>query len=201
VQVGETKESEGEMSTPNAGAQVSPEHLKSMKSAIHTFLQDTHVYDSIRDIVDTYVSQHEGENISQDNPSEIMRIVREKGILQELVSQIQMRSVTAGTRAPAIPNDGRFYLLVRLNGGRAFVDNVDVPPSTAPKRSLVFAAHFGSQRFRSALKPCTVDPSFDDEFLFEVDATSFGFNDNDLIEVSTPFHIVVLREDSQLNVA
>lgn len=189
------------MSSSNTDGQVSPEHLKSMKSAIHTFLQDTHVYDSIRDIVDTYVSQHEGENVAQDNPSEIMRIVREKGVLQELVSQIQTRSVIAGAGAPTVPNDGRFYLLVRLNGGRAFVDNVDVAPSTAAKRSLVFAAHFGSQRFRSALRPCTVDPGFDDEFLFEVDATTFGFNDTDLIEVSTPFHIAVLREDSQLNVA
>ncbi|KPA85222.1 hypothetical protein ABB37_01580 [Leptomonas pyrrhocoris] len=189
------------MEVPSASSQVLPEQLKSMKSAIHTFLQDTHVYDSIRDIVDTYVSQHEGESISQENPNEIMKIVREKGILQELVSQIQTRSVAVGGGAPTIPSDGRFYLLVRLNGGRAFVDNVDVAPSTALKRSVLFAAHFGSQRFRSALKPCSVDPSFDDEFLFEVDATSFGFNETNLIEVSTPFHIAVLREDSQLNVA
>lgn len=189
------------MDTSSADSHVSPEHLKSMKSAIHSFLQDTHVYDSIRDIVDTYISQHEGESLQQESPGEIMRVIREKGVLQELVSQIQTRSVTAGTRTPSIPNDGRFYLLVRLNGGRAFVDNVDVAPSTALKRSVVFAAHFGSQRFRSGLKPCSVDPSFDDEFLFEVDATAFGFNGADLIEVSTPFHVAVLREDSQLNVA
>ncbi|KPI87874.1 hypothetical protein ABL78_3031 [Leptomonas seymouri] len=189
------------MEVPNVDAQVLPEHLKSMKSTIHAFLQDTHVYDSIRDIVDTYVSRHEGKSISPENPSEIMKLVREKGILQELVSKIQTRSVATAAGTPTIPSDGRFYLLVRLNGGRAFVDNFDVAHSSALKRSVVFAAHFGSQRFRSAPKPCSAEPSFDDEFLFEVDATAFGFSEIDLIEVSTPFHIAVLREDSQLNVA
>ena len=96
------------MDTSSADSHVSPEHLKSMKSAIHSFLQDTHVYDSIRDIVDTYISQHEGESLQQESPGEIMRVIREKGVLQELVSQIQTRSVTAGTRTPSIPNDGRF---------------------------------------------------------------------------------------------
>lgn len=189
------------MDNSGTDSQVSPEHLRSMKSAIHTFLQDTHVYDSIRDIVDTYVSEHEGQTIPQDNSSEIMRIVREKGILQELVSKIQSHPGVKNGATPTVPSDGRFYLLVRLNGGRAFVDNVDISPATARKRSTVFAAHFGNQRFRSVPKPCSVDPSFDDEFLFEVDATAFGFNECDLIEISTPFHIAVLREDEQLNVA
>ncbi|TPP40418.1 CEP76 C2 domain family protein [Leishmania donovani] len=189
------------MDSLQGSSQVSPEHLKSMKSAIHSFLQETGVYDSIRDIVDTYVSEHGDEADSSENPSAIMRIVKEKGILQELVSQIQSRSTVGAVPSITVPSDGRHYLLVRVNGGRAFVDNLDLAPSTVSKRSVVFAAHFGNQRFRSAVKPCSAEPKFDEEFLFEVDATGFGFGEADLIEVSTPFHIAVLREDSQLNVA
>ncbi|GET90134.1 hypothetical protein, conserved [Leishmania tarentolae] len=189
------------MESLQGSSQVSPENLKSMKSAIHSFLQETGVYDSIRDIVDTYVSEHGDESISSENPSAIMRIVKEKGILQELASQIKSRPTVGTVPSINIPSDGRHYLLVRVNGGRAFVDNLDLSPSTLNKRSVVFAAHFGSQRFRSAVKACTPEPKFDEEFLFEVDATGFGFGESDLIEVSTPFHIAVLREDSQLNVA
>ncbi|CAG9577320.1 conserved hypothetical protein [Leishmania major strain Friedlin] len=189
------------MNSLQGSSQVSPEHLKSMKSAIHSFLQETGVYDSIRDIVDTYVSEHGDEAVSSENPSAIMRIVKEKGILQELVSQIQSRPTVGAVPSITVPSDGRHYLLVRVNGGRAFVDNLDLAPSTASKRSVVFAAHFGNQRFCSAVKACSAEPRFDEEFLFEVDATGFGFGEADLIEVSTPFHIAVLREDSQLNVA
>ncbi|KAG5474455.1 hypothetical protein LSCM1_03239 [Leishmania martiniquensis] len=189
------------MDSLRGSSQVSPEHLKSMKSAIHSFLHETNVYDSIRDIVDTYVSEHGNDGISDENPSAIMRIVKEKGILQELVSQIQSRSTAGVATSVTIPTDGRYYLLVRLNGGRAFVDNLDLAPSTVHKRSVFFAAQFGSQRFKSALKACSAEPVFDDEFLFEVDATGFGFGEADLIEVSTPFHIAVLRENAQLNVA
>lgn len=189
------------MSASLGASQVSPESLKSMKAAIHSFLEETSVYDSIRDIVDAYVAEHGEENAAGENPSAIMKIVKEKGILQELVSQIQTRPSVSAAPSISVPSDGRYYLLVRLAGGRAFVDNVDLAHATAQKRSVVFAAHFGSQRYRSALKPCSTDPCFDDEFLFEVDATGFGFSDTDLIEVSTPFHIAVLREDTQLNVA
>ncbi|CBZ28580.1 conserved hypothetical protein [Leishmania mexicana MHOM/GT/2001/U1103] len=189
------------MDSLHGSSQVSPEHLKSMKSAIHSFLQETGVYDSIRDIVDTYVSEHGDEPISRENPSAIMRIVKEKGILRELVSQIQSRPTVGAVPSITVPSDGRHYLLVRVNGGRAFVDNLDLAPSTMNKRSVVFAAHFGNQRFRSAVKACSAEPKFAEEFLFEVDATGFGFGEADLIEVSTPFHIAVLREDSQLNVA
>ncbi|KAK7198179.1 CEP76 C2 domain containing protein [Novymonas esmeraldas] len=189
------------MESSTGAGQISPEHLRSMKSAIHSFLHETNVFDSIRDIVDTYVSEHADEDVSGDNSSAIMRIVREKGVLQELVNQIQSRPVMGAAPSTAVPSDGRHYLLVRLGGGRAFVDNLDISPLVARKRSVVFAAQFGNQRFRSARQPCSAEPAFDDEFLFEVDATGFGFGESDLVEVSTPFHIAVLREDTQLNVA
>ncbi|KAG5500539.1 hypothetical protein JKF63_03633 [Porcisia hertigi] len=189
------------MNSLHGSDQVAPEHLKSMKSAIHSFLQETRVYESIRDIVDTYVSEHGDEAVSVEDPNAIMRIIREKGILQELASQIQSHTTAGAAPSITIPSDGRYYLLVRLNGGRAFVDNLDLAPSTLKKRSVVFAAQFGNQRFRSTVQPCSTEPAFDEEFLFEVDAAGFGFGEADLIEVSTPFHVAVLREDSQLNTA
>lgn len=189
------------MDTSDSGAQVSPDHLKSMKAAIHTFLQSSHAYDSIRDIVDAYATDHVGQTLNGDYPEEIMKIIKEKGILQQLLAQLKTQPLTLPTERSFNVADGQHFLHVRLKGGRAFVDNIDVSSAMLQTKTVFFAAHFGSQRFRSAMKPCCADPQFDDDFLFEIDATGFGFGESDLIEVSTPFHIAVFRDDSQLNVA
>lgn len=187
-----------------AGGDLTPERLSGMKSAIHSFLADANVYGSLREIVDSYVADNAGASLSPDSPSDILRIVKERGVLQQLLER--MRSASGSTVAGAaktllVPGDGQFYLHVRLCGGRAFVDNLDIS-ATAGKHLRLFAAvHFGSQRFRSTLQPCSSSPQFDDDFVFRLDPTCFGFPDNDLIEVSTPFHIAVFREDTRQNVA
>ncbi|EPY28807.1 centrosomal protein 76kDa [Strigomonas culicis] len=185
------------------GAIVSPERLDEMKSAIHSFLAKSNVYDSIRDIVDTYVSENKDSAIQADSPSDIMRIIKEKGILNELVSKLKSGPGLAPSKKSKqfAFVEGECYLHARLTGGRAFVDNVDLMPSALKNYSLFVCVHFGSQRFRSSPTNCSTDPKFDDDFLFNIEASSLGYSSSDLIEVPYPLHIAVFRESKLDNVA
>ena len=81
------------------------------------------------------------------------------------------------------------HLLIRLLGGRAFIDALDVSNPATATDTVVVHLQFGEQRFRSSPKPLTCDPGFDDDFLLQFPSTL-----RDLIELDTPLHLVVTRE-------
>ncbi|EPY40867.1 centrosomal protein 76kDa [Angomonas deanei] len=181
---------------------VSPQRLDEMKGAIRSFLSQSNVYDSIRNIIDTYVSEKGGASVS-DDPDEIMRVIREKGLLQELVSK--MRSETDGKVKKSVPPfqlaSGQFYLHMRISNSRAFVDNVDLSPAAALNHSMFTTIHFGNQRFCSSHVMCSTNPKFDEDFLFTLDTSPYGCGSSDLLELSAPVHIEVFRENKCENIA
>lgn len=175
---------------------MNPERLESVKASIHAYLSEGKVYDSIRDIVESYISDN--PSVSSDQPDEIMNILKERGIFQTLLSSLS--SDSTGIRRSCSKwglVDGERYLHVRLNGGRAFVDNIEI--KGRDRYNVFVALHFGYQRQRSAAQPCICEPSFDDDFLLHLDPSAFGFPPDDLLEISTPLHIAVFREDLKQN--
>ncbi|EKG06246.1 hypothetical protein TCSYLVIO_002649 [Trypanosoma cruzi] len=188
---------------PGDPSHVNAERLKELRVAVHKFLQDSSVYSKIRDIVDSYVAENPGDSSNPASSADVMKIIREKGLVQDLLNRLR------GEKSPGIvqtPNKalswkllpGEYYLHLRLAGGKAFVDNLDLTPSFAKDYQMYVAVHFGSQRYRSNLEDVSVDPPFRDEFLIDLDYKSFGSCAADLIEVSTPLHIAVFREERLL---
>lgn len=111
------------------------------------------------------------------------------------VSSVDVRSVLQ-TRGGA-----QRLLLIRLLGGRAFIDNMiaadqlsasssSAAAAAASGTSMIVHIHFGPHRFRSQPKPLDVDPEFDDEFLAEINAGS----KTDIAELSYPLRVIVTRE-------
>eukprot|EP00796_Vickermania_ingenoplastis_P004713 gene4713-3405_t len=176
------------------------ERLENIKASIHAYLSDGKVYDSIRDIVESYLN--ENPQMPADNSDGIMKILKERGVIQSLLANVSAGDSTPSRYASSKWNlaEGEQYLHIRLNGGRAFVDNIETRKTKQQWRTFI-ALHFGHQRYRSEPQPCVCDPSFDDDFLFSLDPGIFGFPPNQLIEISTPLHIAVFREDTEENVS
>ncbi|KEG10512.1 centrosomal protein 76kDa [Trypanosoma grayi] len=184
-------------------SEVSAERLKKLRGAVHDFLQESSVYSKIRDIVDSYIAENPGDALDPTSSADVMKIVREKGVVQDLLSRLhsEKRLSAAQTQSAAhswklVP--GEYYLHLRLAGGKAFVDNLDLSPGVAKGYQMYVALHFGSQRYRSIAENASVDPPFSDEFLIGLDYKTFGSCAADLIEVSTPLHVAVIREDRLL---
>lgn len=184
----------------NEGA-VTQERLSEMKRAIHQFLSQGNVYSSIRDIIDSYVAQSQGATANPGDPDELMRVLKEKGVLQTLLSRLRSEAALNPVNRqgrPTIPrmSEGDFFLHMRLSGGRAFVDNLSLSGEAQKSSSMFAAAQFGRQRFRSVGVECSTDPEFSDDFVFHLDATTFGFSPESLIEITTPLHLAVFREET-----
>lgn len=176
------------------------ERLDTIKLSIQKHLSGGTIFESIRDVVETYLQENpEAPSSSSD---EIIKVLKEQGIFQSLLSSITesdyRKENCNDTKWGVI--DGEQYLHVRLNGGRAFVDNAE--SSKLSKRySNFFSLQFGHQRHRSSFHECTCEPSFDEDFLLPLDAGAFGFPPHELIEICTPLHIAVFREDHEQNTA
>lgn len=179
---------------------LTPERLQDMKSAIHGFLSQASVYSSIRSIVDSYIADSEGGSLTPDSPSEIMKIIKEKGVINNLLLRIQNEAPQKTSSINPLSIGDSFYLHVRLNGGKSFVDVISAAPHHEASKVFV-AFQFGKQRFSSDRHACSSNPQFKDEFLFSLDATEFGFPTCELIEIAIPLHIAVFREDVSNNSA
>ncbi|CCW62288.1 unnamed protein product [Phytomonas sp. EM1] len=184
---------------------ISQERLQGIRSTIHQFLSRANVYSSIRDIVDSYVAESEGKEINPNDAGELMQVMKEKGVLQQLLKQLQ-GEISQKSQPKAVESlqniaPYEYFLHVRLNGGKAFLDNLNVPRVSLEKYFMFVGLQFGHQRFCSLPKECSSDPNFRDDFLLVLDASLLGFPPGDLIEIATPFHIAVFREDTSLGVA
>lgn len=177
---------------------MNPERIENIKTSIHTYLENCQVYDSIRDIVDAYLNENPNDNASSSDG--IIRVLKERGIFQSLLSSLSENTLNTSFQNPYTwgIKGGEQYLHVKLTGGRAFVDFLTASPKKEEYR-LYVTFHFGSQRYRSVLLPCSSDPAFSDDFLFHLNPGAFGFSSQDLIEISTPLHIGVFCEDSVHN--
>ncbi|RNF20659.1 centrosomal protein 76kDa [Trypanosoma conorhini] len=187
-------------------SQLNGERLKELRGAVHTFLQESSVYSKIRDIVDSYVSENPGDALNPTSSADVMKIIREKGLVQDLLDRLHgekhlslAQTLNAAHAWKLLP--GQYYLHLRLAGGKAFVDNLDLSPSFAKDYLMYVAVQFGSQRYRSTSEKAAVDPPFRDEFLIDLDYKSFGSCAADLIQISTPLHIAVFGEERLLTCA
>lgn len=172
------------------------ERVQDLRKAIHAHLQGANIYSQIRDIIDDYAADN--MNFDRNSPDDVLRVLQERGLVQQILGKLQRGGGNAAVRAPSVlrtksvlqglqPNEK--YLHIRVVGGRAFIDNIDLSPLERRSRQLVVCAHYGGQRFRSGPQEAVVDPPFDDDFLVHLDQGHI-----ELVELATPLHISVVKE-------
>ncbi|CEL97989.1 unnamed protein product [Vitrella brassicaformis CCMP3155] len=101
----------------------------------------------------------------------------------------------AATTPPAAvcaPGGPSWYLLVRLKGGKAFVDYLEV--QDFPDSVFVLHLSFWDQRFRSKPTAIRSEPKFDDHFFLELPELQRSPLTT-LLGKKLPLHFVITRED------
>lgn len=182
------------------------DRIAEMRRAIHDHLVKANTFNDIRNIIDTYAADH--PEFNPNNGDEVMRVIRERGVVQDLLGRLQ-QAPTSTTTSQGISSKrlnvqgmrpGCRYLHVRVLQGRAFLDHLDVDPTFQRTHQMVVVMHYGSQRFRCVPLPCAVDPLFDDDCLIQLDSGLEGGSAfHDLLEIATPLQIAVLREDCAMS--
>ena len=143
----------GLQSLPRGVLQLQSEDMQasSFASDIDAKLRSSGVYESVRDVIRRYASEQKAGD---------GRALREADVMASVVGFLRQRSHAA----PSARNERE--LVVRVDGGKAFVDNfVDGVrrgggPDAAPRGTLELTMQLGGQRVRSQRVEATVDPDF-----------------------------------------
>lgn len=173
--------------------------IERVRGAVHDHLQSHGVYAQIRGIINAYAAEH--EDFNPHNTNDVMSLLRERGLVQQIARGLNVeesaeskssgmvsRAVT--TSAPVSLKGKQQFLHCRLQGGRAFLDNVEPIVDDESRQLAMFVnIHFGKDRFRSAPQRSVCDPPFNDDFLMELASVPPP------LENGTLLHIIVTQED------
>ena len=154
--------------------------LGDLKQRIDKLLRETNTYSQIRDFIRHQQAENEeGEKNTNGSNSPtgmtaVQSALKEKHVLSQLVKSLRRppnladhgghhSADTHGLSALATPSPFRRFLLLKVQGGRAFVDH-----TSTDSGSFVLHLHFRNQRFRSRPVPCCLEPAFDESFLMDL---------------------------------
>jgi centrosomal protein CEP76 len=185
------------------------EQLATLKLLIHEHLRGAGVYESMRAIVSQVVADPAGSGDDQADAAgtdAIIRALQQKGVISDLVAslsaQLEPQGVGRETPSTASPLTlpvlltGERYLHISLLGGKAFVDHISTARAGAGAvETLSIHAQLGSQRARSRPVAATIDPPFDDSFLFKLAPPAPGGAGGaaGLLSQKSLLHLVLLR--------
>ena len=176
--------------------------LTGLKQRIDKLLRETNTYSQIRDFIrhqqDTTegakkIEQGEGATTSSSSSrvtvpgahGSVAHALKEKHVLSQLVRSLrrppnladhgshQIEHSTSGLSSMSTPSPFRRFLLLKIRGGRAFVDHASSSGSGSGSNggTFVLHLHFRNQRFRSRPVPCCLEPEFDESFLMDLQPT------------------------------
>ena len=178
------------------------------------------IYDDIRSVLKSYVQE---EHLDAATQEEVLAGLRAAGMFGDALTGGMGPQLGFGYEATAeaagagaehavasthtlvgggrlVP--GKRYLNVRLRGGRAFVDNLqdDAEARTGGMHVLRLSMEMLGSRCVSAPVPATVEPSFCESFLFQLQDEEREMEPmaplEQLAELHAPIHLLLTRESS-----
>ena len=199
TQVGDKQGNLGDTSlhTMNSStAGMDPQAIAELRSRIDSHLRQTNIYGQIRD----FIRQHQGAD--DDGKADgaklgdaVNHALKEKSVLSELVRSLRRppnladhshgqaglelelrKHGSASASASEVPSPYRRFLLLKVLGGRAFVDHASLGGG-----HFVLHLHFRNHRCRSRPVPCSIEPAFDESFLLDLQPA----NSESLVDLAT----------------
>eukprot|EP00899_Mesostigma_viride_P001946 jgi/Mesvir1/11752/Mv00123-RA.1 len=186
-------------------ASIPPENVAQLKKAIGDYLKSKDVFSQVRAFVADYVKDAEGERSIED----IISAFKERGAIQQILQGLASQPRITSHLMPAhgaLPKPAaaqafsshRRYLHLQISRGRAFTGGLSAP-STLPEY-LEISISFLQQRFMSSRAPFGVEPTFDDDFLLDLqallrngDTLGRAGDPQQLVRHDARVHIAVLR--------
>lgn len=223
--------SDGEADTKlRDSVEVETERVRSLRSTIDAKLREQGVYDQIRDLVRAKASLsatrgpeasaelRDGAPTGEADKENVIHQVLESDLVQRIVESVRAvsvddgKAIVEGHRVSIEPpvkeeerESGGHVLYLRLQGGKAFVDQLTEEQDDDAMQKEVTASHVGSVMpffrltltFQEQLQSsrdvvCTVDPAFDEHFRFRIDkravtARTSRLKDAFDVEVASPW--------------
>ncbi|XP_065828302.1 centrosomal protein of 76 kDa-like isoform X2 [Oscarella lobularis] len=177
-----------------------PEKIEEVKQAIHDQLNREGIEAKVEEAVAALLEEN-GDDVEPENdlPQRRRHFAPHESIVDELVQSLQMTShfPIRHDRAPEVPittaKVTQVGLSVRVLRGKAFVDQLAAEDNSLCSTFTLYL-YFRGQRFKSKPVPCSCDPPFDETFLFDFPPSVTLLRD--LLGVSEPLHVVVIKTDA-----
>ncbi|KAK3589311.1 hypothetical protein CHS0354_026966 [Potamilus streckersoni] len=195
-----------------------PEKIAELKQIIHTQLSQMDVQSRIRSILADTLREEFGGQANKMGEEELMKRLRQEGIVENILQQIQFDGhtpakpathftdkesrlmQTPGRKANIDPT--RRYLYFHIKTGKAFLEHLEDTETTPGQVISVFTfhVHFRGQRFRSRPVPCACEPDIDEGFLLELHKEGAGdagkmADTATMLSICDPLHIVLIKTD------
>lgn len=175
-----------------------PRAISDLRSRIDSHLRQTNIYGQIRDFIRQQHDDGGGDRTSSGKVGDaVHHALKEKSVLTELVRSLRRPpnladhshgqsglelelgyhgSGAPGSSAVSVPSPYRRFLLLKVLGGRAFVDHGELGGG-----HFVLHLHFRNHRCRSRPVPCSLEPAFDESFLLDLQPR----NSESLVDLAT----------------
>ena len=182
-----------------------PRAIADLRSRIDSHLRQTNIYGQIRDFIRQQHAA-DGDADGSKVGDAVHHALKEKSVLTELVrslrrppnladhshgqSGLELELGQLGVGVPGrgdapslhpsaisgVPSPYRRFLLLKVLGGRAFVDHGELGGG-----HFVLHLHFRNHRCRSRPVPCSMEPAFDESFLLDLQPA----NSESLVDLAT----------------
>ncbi|XP_076112649.1 centrosomal protein of 76 kDa-like [Mytilus galloprovincialis] len=199
---------------------VPPEKIAELKQIIHGQLSQIGMQSRIRDVMSEVIT--EDYSNGQVSEQEIMQKLKERGLVDDLMSNLQFQNQGDGQslRRPAthfldqddkvtnLPvkraniDPSRRYLYFNIKNGKAFLEHIENsdPMPGQVSSYFTFHIHFRGQRFKSRPVPCACEPDVDEGFLLEVHKESSGeagkmVDESGMLSICDKLHIALIKTD------
>ena len=170
-----------------------PQAITELRSKIDSHLRQTNIYGQIRD----FIRQQHGSPDGADKAGgaklgdAVNHALKEKSVLSELVRSLRRPpnladhshgqaglelELNSKGAVSDVPSPYRRFLLLKVLGGRAFVDHASLGGG-----HYVLHLHFRNHRCRSRPVPCSMEPAFDESFLLDLQPA----NSESLVDLAT----------------
>ncbi|CAE1331351.1 CEP76 [Acanthosepion pharaonis] len=195
---------------------VPPEQVNEIKQIIQQHLSRETVQNKLKSLLpDLKVDQGVRDTKSALSRSDLVKHLKESGAIDSIINDIEQaknnncmkgdkvvissdcekkRKLTNMMDSLEFPVTGNSKLCFKVLGGRAFLDHLQ---QQAVKSSFTLHILFRGQRVRSRRVPCTCDPEFNEEFIFDFKKSQDGrLLETSLLSITDKLNLVLTRTDA-----
>eukprot|EP00818_Percolomonas_sp_WS_P007327 CAMPEP_0117438002 /NCGR_PEP_ID=MMETSP0759-20121206/1823_1 /TAXON_ID=63605 /ORGANISM="Percolomonas cosmopolitus, Strain WS" /LENGTH=620 /DNA_ID=CAMNT_0005229669 /DNA_START=104 /DNA_END=1963 /DNA_ORIENTATION=- len=183
--------------------------IRSIKRLIDQQLRSKDIYSQIRSILSQHLDS-ESESVNVNSEEHVLNVMRERGVLQQLVESLHQRDMSssgAKTGSPTAtggigngtPTRLQQLLHLKIVKGKAFLEF----DAIGARQKFCVCVQYGKQRFQTQWLDCHVEPTIDEDMLLVLNdlsdansAQKIAANVAELLQRSDDkIHIIVIKED------
>lgn len=148
--------------------------------------------------VTAILSEALGKGVDTLSETDIFQEIKSRGLLEDVLQALKCTRSLATAPEPASRvsiDPSKRYIYLQIFGGKSFLEFLEVQQILPGHNAAVLVIHlyFRGQRFCSSPVPCSCEPDFRENFLFELHGNSAAPEESDLLSLADPVHFVLTK--------